>query len=415
MLYLIVAIGLGLMALERLVPATRLPAVKGWWVRVAVINTLQLGVVLLGGVTWDRWLQRASVFDLPGAVGELPAAAIAYLILTFVFYWWHRARHEVSALWVGLHQVHHSASRIETITSFFKHPLEILCNSLIIGAIVFAILGLSPHAAAVVTLFCALAEFFYHMNIKTPHWVGYFLQRPEMHRLHHQHGVHYRNFADLPLWDRMFGTYENPKDGVPVVACGFKPEQEARLGAMLRLVDVNPPQGATPRAAGVKANARRLGIAALLVLGSLNMAGWMAGSTPARGLGLMSAAAPLPLVFSDFRGIEPFAQDFHVEAETQDGRTLKLAITPEVYARLDGPYNRRNAYGAVFAAGPKMESPAEQALWTSVMTYGFCGAAAPLATRFGLEGGLRRVHVTNVQKTAHVAGVATTKTVECPQ
>ena len=29
-------------------------------------------------------------------------------------------------LWLAFHQVHHSPSRIETITSFYKHPTEIV-------------------------------------------------------------------------------------------------------------------------------------------------------------------------------------------------------------------------------------------------------------------------------------------------
>jgi hypothetical protein len=28
-------------------------------------------------------------------------------------------------------------------------------------------------------------EFVYHMNIRTPEWLGYFIQRPESHRVHH--------------------------------------------------------------------------------------------------------------------------------------------------------------------------------------------------------------------------------------
>jgi hypothetical protein len=41
----------------------------------------------------------------------------------------------------GLHQVHHSASRIEILTSFYKHPLEMAANSIIISVVLFAVLG----------------------------------------------------------------------------------------------------------------------------------------------------------------------------------------------------------------------------------------------------------------------------------
>src|SRR5690606_17003560 len=124
-----------------------------------------------------------------------------------VFYWWHRARHDVNFLWLALHQIHHSPARIETITSFYKHPLEIVCNSLIIGFINHVILGVGLEGAAWTLLFSAVGEYFYHMNIATPRWVGLFFQRPEMHRIHHQLGRHYHNFSDIPLWDALFGTY----------------------------------------------------------------------------------------------------------------------------------------------------------------------------------------------------------------
>src|SRR5262249_17335903 len=39
---------------------------------------------------------------------------------------------------------------------------------------------------------------------RSPHWVKYFIQTPELHSIHHQLDVHYYNCADLPLWDRLF-------------------------------------------------------------------------------------------------------------------------------------------------------------------------------------------------------------------
>jgi hypothetical protein len=45
---------------------------------------------------------------------------MAYFVATFVFYWWHRWRHESAVLWRGFHQIHHSPQRLEVITSFYK-------------------------------------------------------------------------------------------------------------------------------------------------------------------------------------------------------------------------------------------------------------------------------------------------------
>src|SRR5262249_59117185 len=101
-----------------------------------------------------------------------------YLVITFIYYWWHRWRHEVDFLWRWLHQVHHSPQRIEVITSFYKHPLELLANSLLSAAIVYLLVGLGPEAAAGAVLLTGLAELFYHWNVPTPYWLGFVFQPP---------------------------------------------------------------------------------------------------------------------------------------------------------------------------------------------------------------------------------------------
>lgn len=227
-----------LMILERVVPDQKLGHVKGWWFRVLIINLIQLGVIFLAGVTWDKWFSGYHL--LPFNINTLPfwlSGFFAYFLLTFIFYWWHRWRHTVNLFWLIFHQVHHSPKRIETITSFYKHPLEILCNSLIISVVNYLLLGISVESAGWCLLYSSFAEYFYHMNIKTPHWVGYIFQRPEMHRIHHQRGKHFNNFSDFPFWDMLFGTFSNPTTYQG--KCGFKGERERSLFTMLFFKNVN--------------------------------------------------------------------------------------------------------------------------------------------------------------------------------
>ena len=237
MLAYIFAVAIGCFCLEKLLPGWRLPAVRTWPTRVVLVNLVQLSVVLLAGVTWERWLSSQSLFELSQHVSPLAGGLIAYFIATFVFYWWHRWRHEVDWLWLGFHQIHHSPRRIEVITSFYKHPLEMMTNSILGSLIVYTILGLSLKGGAVYTFCCALGEFFYHTNIRTPQWVGYVFQRPEQHRIHHEYGKHKNSYGDLPLWDWMFGTFVNPPTWD--ASCGFDPEKEERLPGMLAFEDVH--------------------------------------------------------------------------------------------------------------------------------------------------------------------------------
>ncbi|HEX5009974.1 MAG TPA: sterol desaturase family protein [Planctomycetota bacterium] len=223
--------------LERAMPGWRLPCVRTWPLRVIAVNVVQLGVVLLAGISWERWLSSASVFHLSRGVGPWMGGFIAYFIATFVFYWWHRGRHEIDVLWRGFHQIHHSPQRIEVITSFYKHPLEMTVNSVIGSLLVYSLLGLSLEAGAVYTFFTAVGEFFYHTNVRTPRWVGYVFQRPEMHRIHHEHGRHKNNYGDFVWWDMLFGTWENPPRFEST--CGFDDAREQRLLPMLGFADVH--------------------------------------------------------------------------------------------------------------------------------------------------------------------------------
>jgi len=236
---IIFMIAAGCILAERLWPAAELPRVNAWWGRVIVINAIQLGIIILAGETWDRWIASPSLFHISDHLNDLSAAMIAYFVSTFVYYWWHRFRHESQFFWRMCHQLHHSARRIEIVTSFYKHPVEIFLNSLLGSVIAYPLLGCNIRAAGLYTVFTAVAEFFYHWNIKTPRWLGYLVQRPESHREHHRYRHHTNNFADLPIWDLIFKTFRNPQSVVS--RCGFDDWREDRFEDMLAFRDVHAP------------------------------------------------------------------------------------------------------------------------------------------------------------------------------
>lgn len=222
---------------ERLFPGRKLPHSPGWYIRAIFLNLIQLGIVILGGYTWNVWLQGSSLVRIERLMPVMMQGFICWFVGTFFFYWWHRARHKYQILWNVFHQIHHSASRIETLTSFYKHPLEIAINSILSSTIIFVLLGASIEASPWYSFFAALGEFYYHSNLKTPHWTGYFIQRPEQHSIHHQLGVHHYNYGDITWWDRLFGTFKDTKTFVE--RCGYKENREQQLLNMLMFYDVN--------------------------------------------------------------------------------------------------------------------------------------------------------------------------------
>ncbi len=232
---LICLITLVFLGLERKFPGRELPAVRGWHWRALAINGVQLALVGLGGLTWNHYFRQYSLLHV-GHWHTAPTEGLAYWFGgTFVFYWWHRLRH-ANGFWLVFHQLHHSPTRIELLTSFYKHPVEILADSVITSFCVFFLLGGTAEAAAWTSLFGAAGEYFYHSNIATPKWLGYVIQRPEHHSIHHQLDVHRYNYGDLTWWDRLFGTFKEADDFAP--ACGFPRHNERRVWEMLTFRDV---------------------------------------------------------------------------------------------------------------------------------------------------------------------------------
>jgi sterol desaturase/sphingolipid hydroxylase (fatty acid hydroxylase superfamily) len=232
---LIVVVTLAFFALERIRPGRELPASRGWYARATLMNLMQLALIGAGGLTWNRYFRSQSLLPLGNWESPILEGAFYWFVGTFLFYWWHRLRH-ANGFWLFFHQVHHSPTRIELLTSFYKHPVEIAADSIITGFFIYCVFGGTAEAGAWTSFFGAAGEYFYHSNIRTPRWIGWFLQRPEDHSIHHELGVHDYNFADITLWDRMFGTFKDTDAFAR--RCGFPGQQEERLLEMFRFKDV---------------------------------------------------------------------------------------------------------------------------------------------------------------------------------
>ena len=70
MIWLLLAIAVGMIAVEKLWPAMELPRVRAWWARVALINAIQIGIIILAGYTWDLWLSKWSLVRLDGRMND---------------------------------------------------------------------------------------------------------------------------------------------------------------------------------------------------------------------------------------------------------------------------------------------------------------------------------------------------------
>ncbi len=198
-----------MLAVETRAPARLYEPVSGWrWLGGAFfISTIVVGALtpLLIPVAY---LQGLSVLNLSNlGLWGVPAGL---LVITFAGYWLHRAEHRFGWLWRATHQLHHSPVRVDMLGAYFAHPTEVLLKVGMSTLVASLVLGLSPLAAEIVSVVIATLSLFQHWNIHTPRWLGYVVQRPESHCVHHAIGDRGHNFSELPLWDMLFGSFHNP-------------------------------------------------------------------------------------------------------------------------------------------------------------------------------------------------------------
>lgn len=239
---LVPATYLAMLAVELVAPARPQPKVRGWHVLGFLFLCLNgLVSTLTPLLVPADWLARHSLLDLRG-LGVLGGTVVGYAVLSLVSFAWHRSAHHFPLMWRLFHQIHHSPSRVDISGSMLFHPLEMIAFTAMGLVTSTLILGLDPLAAAITGYVAAFYGMFQHWNIRTPPWLGYLIQRPEAHAAHHERGVHARNYADLPIWDLLFGSFHNPKtfEG----EAGFDPPADRRLLAMLAFTDVNREAGA---------------------------------------------------------------------------------------------------------------------------------------------------------------------------
>ena len=231
-LYHYVAIGLftGFALLELILHGRSFPAVTRWRIKGAAFTLLYLALTTYAPLFWDGWLGQHRLL----AGDQLPflaQLATGFLALEFGIYAWHRTMHNAPFLWRWFHQMHHSAERVDIWGALYFHPFDTLGFTFVGSLMLVLGLGIGAEAAIVINLVATFMGLFQHVNISTPRWVGYLVQRPESHSAHHERGVHARNYGDLPLFDLIFGTFHNPRDFTGEV--GFYEGASTKMGPML--------------------------------------------------------------------------------------------------------------------------------------------------------------------------------------
>jgi sterol desaturase/sphingolipid hydroxylase (fatty acid hydroxylase superfamily) len=230
---------LAFMGFELVVPSGRpMPEVRLWRLIgiVALIATLAVNALL--PLVILPWLPNIAIVHLD-RIGLW--AAVPTLVLTTLFtYWSHRIQHRFDLLWRLGHQLHHSVARVDIASAMIFHPIDVAVQ-VAMTILAASLLGITPETAALAGVLGFSVALYQHWNVNTPRWTGWLIQRPEQHLHHHERDVHARNFGDMPIWDRLFGTYAEPRGGEMIL--GFADGRARRVLAMIACVDVNRATG----------------------------------------------------------------------------------------------------------------------------------------------------------------------------
>ncbi len=178
-------------------------------------------------------IETAVIAGLVGLWGESPRmqmnfgwqlgyGLVTLLAIDLAFFLYHLMMHRTRIGW-AIHQVHHSAEVLTPLTRFREHFLEAPIDAtfrgvalgLVAGVFAWAFGGGITHLTVMNVmllsfLFTLNSNFrHYHVCLRYPRWLEYWLQSPGMHHTHHsrRHEHWDSNLALVTsIWDRLYGT-----------------------------------------------------------------------------------------------------------------------------------------------------------------------------------------------------------------
>ena len=272
------------------------------------------------------WLHQHAAPWQPGPALEV---ALAFIGVDFFYYWWHRASHEVNAMW-AVHVVHHQseeynlavALRQAWFSQFTSFPFYLP----------LALLGVRPLPFATALSLSTLYQFWIHTRcIGKMGAFEWLFNTPSHHRVHHGRNPRYldRNHgATLIVWDRLFGTFQEE-------------EEQPIYGTVKPYTSWNPLWANFDYFAELAAQARALVRPADRLRVWLGFPGWRPGVDQAR---IIEEAGPLAELERPVRFDPPYSRGRYVYVLAN--LTLAVLVTT-AYLFVDLPTGQRVAAAAL--------------------------------------------------------------------
>ncbi len=205
------------------------------------LNIMAFLVVVVVGETWkilllqgvDLLLGTELAFPTLRGLTSIVKIFLGVVLADFCLYWVHRAMHRPT-LW-PTHLFHHSIEQLWWLSGSRTSATHLLLFAVPQVLIGYYLLAFTPAEAGVGFSIGVVVNIWIHTNL----WVNlgpveWLIITPNFHRVHHgARGLSNRNFGFVfTLWDRIFGTYVDPRQQGKDFPLGYA----ATRGRLLRML-----------------------------------------------------------------------------------------------------------------------------------------------------------------------------------
>jgi sterol desaturase/sphingolipid hydroxylase (fatty acid hydroxylase superfamily) len=195
------------------------------------------------------------------------AAAVAFALMDYAYWWWHWANHMIPLFW-RFHNVHHTDLDMDVTTAARFHFGEMLFSTGFLS-LTLLVFGVAPLTFIVFFIAFEAATCFHHSNWRLPirleRVLNLVIVTPRMHGIHHsivQRETNSNWGTIFCWWDKLHGTLRRdvPQDDITIGVAAYRDECELTLGKLLALPfrkqrEWRLPNGKEPERARQSANA----------------------------------------------------------------------------------------------------------------------------------------------------------------
>jgi alkylglycerol monooxygenase len=141
--------------------------------------------------------------------------SLTFVLIDFVYYWYHRCSHRIRFLW-AVHMNHHSSEEMNFTVALRQAWFGPLTKVPFFA--VMPLIGFDPIITAIAGAVSTLYGFLTHTKwINKLSFLEYIFITPSHHRVHHGSNEVYidKNYGNLLIiWDKLFGTYAAEQEEV---------------------------------------------------------------------------------------------------------------------------------------------------------------------------------------------------------